>query len=256
MRKSFDWTMPENLQGVSTQDPLLSCLLLLTKYYKSPCSPRTLTANLPLENGRLTPGLFEKAARRARLESQLLECTLSELKSITLPAVLLLNDGSSCLLVEKNTEYARILLMETGSGLNSIELPELEQLYSGYAIFVKPTYHFSQRSSETFEKKNKNWFWQSIFKAWPIYSEVLIGSALINLFAIAMPLFIMNVYDRVVPNHAIETLWVLASGVGIVFVFDFLLRSIRSYYIDCAGKRIDAELSARIFSKNSWFKDE
>jgi ATP-binding cassette subfamily C protein LapB len=72
---------------------------------------------------------------------------------------------------------------------------------------------------------------------------------LVNSFALASPLFIMNVYDRVVPNHATETLWVLAIGVATVFVFELLLRTLRSYFIDMAGKRADVMLSSSIFEK-------
>ncbi len=84
---------------------------------------------------------------------------------------------------------------------------------------------------------------------WPIYGEVLIASLLINLFALVTPFFTMNVYDRVVPNLAVETLWVLAIGVSIVYGFDLLLRTLRAYFIDIAGKRVDVTLSVNLFSK-------
>ncbi len=85
--------------------------------------------------------------------------------------------------------------------------------------------------------------------AWPIYRDVLLGSFLINLFALVSPLFIMNVYDRVVPNNAIETLWVLAIGVTIAIIFDFIVKSLRGYFIDLAGKKVDVTLSALIYEK-------
>jgi ATP-binding cassette subfamily C protein LapB len=78
---------------------------------------------------------------------------------------------------------------------------------------------------------------------------VLVASVLINLFAVASPLFVMNVYDRVVPNHAIETLWVLAIGVSVVFGFDLLLRTLRGRFIDAAGGRADMQLSARLYER-------
>jgi ATP-binding cassette subfamily C protein LapB len=243
-RNPFKWEVPE-LENES--DSLLVCLLLLTKYYKSPCSKRTLTANLPLIDNKLTPALFLRAAERAQFESQIHQSKLSNIKKATLPVVLLLKNGEACLLLDRNQEYARVLFIETGSGVSSIKIDELEEQYSDVAIFVKPDYQFSMRSQDTFKPESRNWFWKVLFKAWPIYAEVLLASALVNLFALAIPLFVMNVYDRVIPNNAIETLWVLASGVVIVFSFDFLLRSIRGYFIDSAGKKVDVELSSRIF---------
>lgn len=246
-RKKFDWKIPNNEQ--TKKDELLTCLELLTRYYKSPCSKKTLTAGLPLEKGLLTPSLFSTAASRADLDSQINQIPLAEITKATLPVVLLLNDGSVALLVDKNEEYARVLLMKTGSGINSVPLNDLEKEYSDVCIMVKPAYKFSKRSQEGISYQQKEWFWLVIKKAWPIYAEVLLASALISFFALAMPLFVMNVYDRVVPNAAVETLWVLASGVFLVFMFDFLLRLLRGYFIDSASKKIDVEISARIFSQ-------
>src|SRR5258705_12208093 len=59
----------------------------------------------------------------------------------------------------------------------------------------------------------------------------------------------MNVYDRVVPNHAVETLWALAIGVAIVTCFDLIMRTLRGYFIDAAGKKVDVVLSANIFER-------
>lgn len=83
----------------------------------------------------------------------------------------------------------------------------------------------------------------------PIYKDVLIASILINIFAIASPIFTMNVYDKIVPNLAFDSLWVLAIGVSLIFAFDIIIRQLRSYFIDIAGKKSDLLLSARIFSK-------
>ena len=102
----------------------------------------------------------------------------------------------------------------------------------------------------------KHWFWGVVRQAWPIYAEVLLASFLINLFALVMPLFVMNVYDRVVPNDTTETLWALAVGVLIVLGFDFGMRMMRGYLVDIAGKRIDVILSSNIFEKAMGMKME
>lgn len=57
----------------------------------------------------------------------------------------------------------------------------------------------------------------------------------------ASPFFVMNVYDRVVPNNVMTTLWVLASGIMIVYVFDVLLRTLRGYLIDVCGKKDEGQ---------------
>src|SRR5690606_22561608 len=95
----------------------------------------------------------------------------------------------------------------------------------------------------------QHWFWGVIAENRALYRDVLIAALLINLFALAMPLFVMNVYDRVVPNNAIETLWVLAAGVLVVLVGDLVLRTMRGHFVDLAGGRIDVKLSARIMER-------
>lgn len=82
-----------------------------------------------------------------------------------------------------------------------------------------------------------------------IYRDVLVASVLINLFAIATPMFSRLVYDKIVPNLAFDSLWVLASGITVVFGFDLVLKLMRSYFIDVAGKKSDLLISAKIFAK-------
>ncbi|MBT7390010.1 MAG: type I secretion system permease/ATPase, partial [Gammaproteobacteria bacterium] len=131
----------------------------------------------------------------------------------------------------------------------TISLPELEEMYDGTIFLISDNYKFDARSAETQEQKNDHWFWGTIALSWRIYRDVLIASLLINIFALVGPLFTMNVYDRVVPNQAIDTLWVLASGVFLVYIFDFIIRMLRGYFVDIAGKKSDILISANIFER-------
>lgn len=83
----------------------------------------------------------------------------------------------------------------------------------------------------------------------PIYRHVAFASVVINLIGVISPLFVMNVYDRVIPNNAVDTLWVLAIGILIAYLFDFLLRNLRSYFVDVAGRNADVVLSSRLVQK-------
>ncbi len=95
----------------------------------------------------------------------------------------------------------------------------------------------------------RHWFWSAIFENLPVYQDILLAALLINLFAVAMPLFTMNVYDRVVPNQATETMWMLAVGLLVLMAADVGLRLIRGYLIDLAGSRVDVKLSAQIMER-------
>lgn len=234
----------------TTDDPLLGCLTILCTLLERPISADALTAGLPLEEGHMTPDLFVRAAERAGISGRLIQRNLDDIAKFTLPCILLLKDKRACVLTEvgKGTNV-RIVLPEMGTGQREVPYQELKDEYFGYAIFARPEFQFDQRAEETRVKDPKGWFWGTIVASWKLYVEVLIAAMLINLFAIASPLFTMNVYDRVVPNFAEETLWVLFAGVFTVFVFDFVLKLLRAYLVDIAGKRADTRIAARLFQQ-------
>lgn len=238
-----------NISPASIDDPLLLALLAICKLFHAPHSATSLTAGLPLDNGKLSPSLFVRSAERAGFSSQLVSRPLLEISNLVLPVVLLLKGDKACVLISKNDTSCTIILTETGSGEKVISIEELTEEYIGLAFFIQLEHDFSKYSKKSTVPKANHWFWDVIYKSWPIYLEVLIASLLINIFAIASPLFIMNVYDRVVPNHAIETLWVLSVGIVVVHFFEFIMKSLRSYFIDIAGKKTDIILSATIFER-------
>jgi ATP-binding cassette subfamily C protein LapB len=162
--------------------------------------------------------------------------------------VLLLDNDQACILTKvADSSHAEVIFPDTGTQAVEIEQLELERLYRGQALYLKPAYKFGESILSI--GGEEHWFWSIIQKSKGIYAEVLVASLLVNLFALVSPLFIMNVYDRVVPNQAIETLWVLAIGVTIVLFFDLTMKALRGYFIDVAGKRADILLSSRTFSK-------
>jgi len=230
-------------------DSLLLALLSICKILHRPFSAAALTSGLPLVNNKLTPHLFIRSAERAGFSTKLIKRPLDQISNLVLPAVLLLKNNKTCVLIANNEDQLRIILPETHSGEKTVSFADLQQQYLGSCFFIQLKHQFDDRTLHSATPKVNHWFWDVIFKSWPIYTEVLIASFLINLFALASPLFVMNVYDRVVPNHALETLWVLAIGVTIVYLFDFIMKLLRGYFIDIAGKRSNIILSATIFEK-------
>ncbi|MGB0747837.1 MAG: type I secretion system permease/ATPase [Magnetospiraceae bacterium] len=245
-----DWHLNPGDISAEAMDPLLGCLIALTKHYDNPQSAQALMAGLPLEDNRLTPALFVRSAERVGLSARVVSRKLADIPEAVLPVVLLLKNRGSCVLtrrVDKNN--VELILPETGEGRETMTVKDLEKIYTGYAIFLRPSFRFRGRVETEATVSAKSWFWGTLARFWSTYTHVFLAAFLINCFAIASPLFIMNVYDRVVPNEAVETLWVLAIGVGIVFVFDFLLKLLRSYFVDNAGKRADVLISAALFEQ-------
>lgn len=246
--KAEDWNLPPSEVGTDAADPLLGCLVAMTKHFGRPVTPEALVSGLPLVERRLTTGLFLRAADRADLSARIVKRKLQDIPDYVFPVVLLLKGRGACVAFRRlGRDQMEILLPETGDGVETIEIEQLHQEYADHAIFLRPRYHYSQVQREILLGRGGSWFWGTLGRFWRTYMGVMIAAAIINLIALASPLFIMNVYDRVVPNNAIETLWVLAIGIGVVFGFDFVFRIMRAYLVDNAGKRADVLMSSRIF---------
>ncbi|MCS2609464.1 type I secretion system permease/ATPase [Halomonas dongshanensis] len=238
----------ERAQG----DDLLECLKAIATYHQHEVSSESLVAGLPLEDGKLIPSVFNRAAGRAGLSARIVKTRLSGLNPSLLPAVLLLEPGRACVLLAMDVrqQKARVLFPELADAEVEISLDELNAGYSGEAIYVRPKFRTDATSAYTSSAKSrKHWFWGVIRESRRLYRDVILGSVAINLFALAMPLFVLNVYDRVVPNQATETLWVMALGVFIVLCFDLALRLMRSGFVDLAGSRADVKLSSSIMAR-------
>ena len=242
-----DWRIATSDVADSQADPLLACLVFLTKHFERTLSRDALTAGLPLDDGRLTPSLFPRAAERAGLSARLIRRPLNRISRIVLPAVLLLRNQQACVLMRIQGDEAVVLLPESGEGMAPVPLSDLADQYTGYALFVRPEYRYDARLADAERPRARHWFWSTVGRLWPAYVEVVVAAALINVLALASPLFIMNVYDRVLPNEAFATLWVLAAGIAVALGFDFLLRTLRGVLIDAAGRRADVIMASHIF---------
>lgn len=236
---------------VAVNDELLDCLLIVARAHGEVPTRDALMAGLPAEHARLTPGLFARAARRAHLSSNLVRCPLADLKNALLPAIVLLHGERACVLLGLNEDrsQARVVYPELGDAPVQVELSALEADYIGISIYARPTQRFDARTPEVRAGRHGHWFWSVIAESRPLYRDVLLAALLANLFALGMPLFTMNVYDRVVPNHAFETLWVLALGLLLMLVSDLVLRTLRGRFVDLASSRADVKLSAFIMER-------
>ena len=240
-------------------DPLLDCLVEVCRLHGKAASRASLSAALPLTDGRLTLEVAERAAARAGMSAKLQRIALDGIDAATLPAILILKDNRACVFMgwEPGSAAARVLLPETAQGSVTLARDELARRYTGVALFVRPHFRFDSRttapsatgSTEVHGLKSRHWFWGALLEQRFVYRDVLWAALLINVFALAFPMFSMNVYDRVVPNNAVETLWALAIGVVLVLGADLFMRLMRSHFVDEASARIDVQISAKLMEK-------
>ena len=237
--------------NTQVNDPLVQCLIGLSRHHGTATTVEALVSGLPLEAGLLTPRLFTRASQRVGLTSNLVQQQPSAIVGALLPAVILSETGQACLLMgwQDGRTSARVIFPELLDTSVDMSREELEAFSNGTAIICQPKFKFDERAPKKALAQDEHWFWSAVRRNLPIYRDVLIAACFINRFALALPLFTMNVYDRVVPNHAVETLWTLAIGLLIVVIMDFTLRMMRSHFLDLASERIDVGVSAQIMER-------
>lgn len=231
-------------------DPLLSCLKIVCELEQHSFSEKAATSGLPLVESKLTPELFIRAAERLGFKSKLYKRDIGDISNLMLPAVLVLKNNNACVIKKFKPDGSVIVFFpESGSGIHEVKQDELADQYEGYAIFISPEMEYDKRSLEYHSLKPSSWYWDALLSFKNVYGHIAIATFLTNLAVLIIPLFIMNVYDRVVPTNATTTLWVLAIAAVVFLLFDLTSRIIRTYLMETVAKRSDKIISARMFAQ-------
>ncbi|MCM2265728.1 MAG: type I secretion system permease/ATPase [Desulfuromonadales bacterium] len=235
---------------VDYEQPLVRCLSIVAGLLGHPVSAMALRAGMPQGKERPTLAAILRAAEQAGLQAKIHHRPqIRAISPLTFPCILLLKNDNACVLTRLNDRMAEVILPEVGETTSTLPLPQLQEQYAGYVALVRPEGRLDRRASELKQIDTKAWFWGNILRFIPIYKHVLLATVMINFLALAGPLFVLNVYDRVVPNNAFDTLWALAIGVMIAYLFDFLLRNLRAYFADVAGKNADVLIASRLMQQ-------
>jgi ATP-binding cassette, subfamily C, bacterial LapB len=230
-------------------------------------SPRDFAAQCAHE-GPASPWL-EVAAKTLQMHDfdvRLWHGSLTEIFRASLPALLVLRDGEALVLLKQNSEHvvvwaAQEMGEQGGKDLVWAEqvwtIRKLEDRFTGDALFAKPNalaqaeheVHGASSNLGNASQSGVHWFWSVFALLKPYYGDCVLAALLINVLALAASMFSMNVYDRIVPNAAMHSLWVLTIGVVVAGLLELGLRTLRAHTVDLAGKKADLILSAKIFSQ-------
>ncbi len=244
----------------TTGDALLDCLVTFTALYHEPHTATSLIDGLPTQEGYgfaklfstdQTSSNFSRAAKRAGLISKVVHKELEEISNLMLPCIITLKNNSACILesIDEDQKKAKVIYPELPDSQEWISLEKLNEDYLGFAFLLKKKYSYDTLDTHYEDKSAQHWFWSTLRHSKSIYRNVILASIVINLFILATPLFTMNIYDRVLPNNAIETLWALSIGVILIFIFDIILKFLRTYFLEFAGQKSDIIMSSKIFEK-------
>jgi ATP-binding cassette subfamily C protein LapB len=246
---------PLQADRMAQRFPRLECLRIMAGHFGRRTSLNALTAGLPFSKEGVSPVLFARAAERTGLKVQLVERSLDALVTLPIfPCIALLHSGQACIIWDvrkskKGGYDCRVEFPETPDEKTTVSLEKLKESYNGYAFFIRAEAQVDGRAGPAEIDTTRDWFWKTLKDNKKIYIESGVAAIMINMFALANSLFIMNVYDRVIPNSAYETLWVLAAGVMVVFIFDFILKNLRAHFLDYAGRKADVKISSMLFEQ-------
>lgn len=247
--------LPQPDWRATNHDSLLECALWMCERYGYAKTAHALTAGLP-KSGQLPPSLALEALSQAGLSVGLVLRKLEALPTHVMPMIVLHHGlGSSILLGRRHEKddkgkiRAIYQLVAPDVGAEPVEYTqeEIDAIYSGYAILVKPRAKVDARAGEETPRAAGHWLLSTLWRYRSYYRSAALAAVLINVLALASVFFTMNVYDRVVPNQAYVTLWSLAIGVGLAMLFEAVSRSVRSHLLDVAGKKADLVMGTLLF---------
>jgi ATP-binding cassette subfamily C protein LapB len=243
----MNWLDAERSREV---DPVLECLTFLARESERPSSPVLIKAGLALSaEGTLPFHQVEPALEQIGMRAEPVTRRLRAWPSAKCPAVLELEEERAAVLLDTRGNEGLVYAPGLAEPM-WVKLADLAGAYTGRAVIVESDPTRERANERPWDKARRtHWFWSEVWKERREFWPVLLAALIVNLLAFAMPLFTMNVYDRVIPNKAVSTLWVLALGVMFAIGFDFTLRIARARLIDEVGRKLDAKLSQKLFEK-------
>ncbi|TNH04777.1 type I secretion system permease/ATPase [Testudinibacter sp. TR-2022] len=231
---------------------IIENLSLATQLVGSQLSVATLAANVIRDNNMgINFSSLQEFLKSEGFENTISQRPLEDIPSLAMPVVVLLKNEEAAVIVSiEGYGQDRVYKIQQLDGLTQlISHQELNNGYLGYCWFIKPKIGIDSRSELPEYKLPKAWFFKVIWRFKRYYYQVILATFIINFLALVSSLYVMNVYDRVIPNQAYNTLWVLSIGVFIAISFEFIAKMIRGHLTDIAGKKADLIISSALFRR-------
>ncbi|MGO1119647.1 peptidase domain-containing ABC transporter [Rhodovibrionaceae bacterium A322] len=224
-------------QMVSRLDGLLLCFVRLSQQLGQPVSEADVRAAVPASAGGLTADQFCRAADRLSFQVRRERVTPAALRAMPTPYVLVGAPGQANRIVLENRGDQGLLIWEAESRRERLEDPGLLLEEAAEALLVKSGGPTLQSAS---------WRQKITKRVRGVLLELILASLAINVLALATPLFVMTLYNKVIGQQDLDTLNILALGMVAVYGFDALLRSLRGYVSAHTGGRIDALIGSEV----------
>lgn len=231
----------------AAETPLGACLLHVAQYYDRPMTPADLDRALPLEQEAFVAENAIRVAEAAGFLAGFGKERLDALDAPLLPVILFLQNDRAVVLSGREPDGSYIIFDPLlGGGTGRVATDALNAAYTGFALILRPSSAAPLPGTDIVEQ-NGHWFWSTFSENRWMYVQVILAALVSNFLGLSTSIFIMVVYDRVLPNEAMESLIALTIGVGLALLFDFLIKTLRAGFVDRAGQKADKIIGRRLF---------
>ena len=205
-------------------------------------------ANYPKQGAELDDEALQSLLRHAGLVATPLP-TGQRRRATELPALLLGTGGRTLVVLAlKDGRFeCHVPGIEGSSWLDADAVAA--EVPGGRWLAVRPLLHFDQRSLLYTLPQAGRWFWDTFNRNRWMFGWALLGTLALNIFGALIPFYAMAVYDRVIPNNALNSLGVLTTAAGLIIGFEMVMRLLRSHLLETAARRMDVALSAKVFGQ-------
>lgn len=226
--------------------PLTDALLAYLRLFGKKPSRQEFLSGLPISDVDLDIDLAKRALKRYGCAS--VEHATRKLEESHFPFCALMENGAWRIIVGRNAKFYHVIDSKVPDGIRNVSLEKFETEYAGYGLQALLDIKEVERRHVD-EPIKGHWFWGHFKGQSGLIRDVVLGSFVANLIAVAVSLFAMQVYDRVIPNQSVETLWVMVAGAMIAILMEALIKVSRSHLMDVSGKSIELDISKDLFQK-------
>lgn len=231
---------------------IIEHIVLVTRLLGAPVSEAALSAEVVRDKKlKVNYHSLVEVLRSHGFENTLSKRNLEDIPSLAVPVMIILHNEEAAVItkIEGSGQERKYHIRQVDGLEQELSHEQLSGLYLGYCWFIKPKMATDMRSELPEYHLPKAWFWKVIWRFRSYYYQVILATIIINFLALVSSLYVMNVYDRVIPNQAYETLWVLSIGVVLAILFEFAAKMIRGHLTDIAGKKADLIISSALFRR-------
>ncbi|WP_445660912.1 type I secretion system permease/ATPase [Acinetobacter sp. F16] len=236
------------MNNKNNYQPWLQAVLTIAKHYRIEPSEERIRLQLDWNPNQNIDDILALITRQVGMSMRKSAFTQDLINPWRLPVVVEFHDGQVGVVEKVDAEGNANIQLSGDQGLAQTLTLDVLQSNIRHVYILRPEKSVPDaRVDEYIKPYESSWFWTIVLRDWKRYVDVMFGSMIANILALATVVFSMNVYDRVIPAQSIPTLWVLAGGVLIAAIFEFSLRVARIYLSDIIGKRADLRISDRVF---------